>query len=335
VLLASRDALALVTAEQFSALAAHEIAHEYIWDGYREAMAGNDHRKVQELELRCDGIAVLTLRRLGLSAEHLISAVQTMTRFNQHRGMVASASDYVSLKDRVAFIRAIATMSWRDGSLGASTHNRQGSVTNRVLAYFDHLSKEQHLDEYLTLARPTPVSMRYKAAALANLPPNSNVQLSATSQAKLAALAPILEFYDRRGIIEPLVIGDNETVFIGLYERCALVITQKALDLLSKQEIQAVVAHELAHEWYWDEYRLARESKQDDKVQEIELRCDGIAILALVRLRLNPSQIISALRKMGRYDKDSWEANYYIALDERLAFARWMIKSISSFPTVS
>ena len=153
--------------------------------------------------------------------------------------------------------------------------------------------------------------MRYKAAALANLPPNSNVRLSAESQAKLAALAPIFAFYDRRGVIEPRVIGDNETTFIGLYERCALIITQKALDLLSQQEIQAVVAHELAHECYWDEYRLARESKQDDKVQEIELRCDGIAILALVRLRLNPSQIISALRKMGRYDKDSSGANYY------------------------
>ena len=142
-------------------------------------------------------------------------------------------------------------------ALAANLHAQSaGSVTNRVLAYFDHLSKEQHLDEYLTLARPTPVSMRYKAAALANLPPNSNVQLSAGGQAKLAALAPILEFYDRTGIIEPQVIGDNETTFIGLYERCALIITQKALDLLSQQEIQAVVAHELAHQWYWDEWAL-------------------------------------------------------------------------------
>jgi hypothetical protein len=217
--------------------------------------------------------------------------------------------------------------------LAANLHAQApGSVTNRVLAYFDHLSKEQHLDEYLTFARPTPVSMRYKAAALANLPPNSKVQLSAKSQAKLAALAPILEFYDRTGIIGPQVIGDNETIFIGLYERSALIITKKALDLLSKQELQAVAAHELAHEWYWDEYRLARESKQDDKVQEIELRCDGIAILALVRLRLNPSQIISALQKMGHYDKDTGGANYYMAPDERLTFARSMIKWISTCP---
>jgi hypothetical protein len=216
-------------------------------------------------------------------------------------------------------------------TLTAGLHAQSAeSVTSRALAYFDHLNKEQDLDEYLKLARPTPVSMRYKAAALANLPPNGRVHLSAKSQAKLDALAPILEFFGRRGIIEPEVIGDNETTFIGLYERCALIITQSALDLLSTQEIQAVAAHELAHEWYWDEYRLARESKHDDKVQEIELRCDGIAILALVRLRLNPSQMMAALRKMGHYDNDAWGAKYYTGLDERLTFARSMITWIAS-----
>jgi Zn-dependent protease with chaperone function len=220
-------------------------------------------------------------------------------------------------------------------ALAAGLHAQSPeSITNRVLDYFDHLSQGRQLDEYLKLARPTPVSLRYKAAALANLPPNGHVHLSAKRQAKLAALAPILEFFGRTGIIDPEVIDDNETTFIGLYERCALIITQEALDLLSKQEIQAVAAHELAHEWYWDEYRLARESKQDDKVQEIELRCDGIAVLALVRLGLNPSPMMSALRKMGRYDKHTWGASYYTALQERLTFARSMINWISTCPRV-
>ena len=59
-------------------------------------------------------------------------------------------------------------------ALAANLHAQSaGSVTNRVLAYFDHLSKEQHLDQFLKRARPTPVSMGYKAAALAKLPPNA------------------------------------------------------------------------------------------------------------------------------------------------------------------
>src|SRR4051812_35950863 len=159
-----------------------------------------------------------------------------------------------------------------------------GIVPHRALVYFERLRQAQHLDDYFTTARPTPVSLRYKAAALANLPPTGDPRLSATSRAKLAALAPILDLYGRTGIIEPKVIGDIETAFIGLYERCVLIVTQKALALLSKPEIQAIVAHELAHEWYWDEYRLAREAQHDDTVREIELRCDGMAILALVKL---------------------------------------------------
>jgi hypothetical protein len=84
---------------------------------------------MQELELRCDGIAVLTLRRLGIDPERLVSAVQKTTHFNQHRRMVASAGDYISLGERVAFIRAMATMAWRgvDRTAGAC---RQGSMVS-------------------------------------------------------------------------------------------------------------------------------------------------------------------------------------------------------------
>jgi hypothetical protein len=121
VLLASRDALWLTGTEEFAALVAHELAHEYVWADYQQAMEHKDHQKLQELELRCDGIAVLTLRRLRIDPEHLVSAVEKVTRFNQHRGTVARAANYVPLKERVAFIRAMATMAWRgaDTTAGA------------------------------------------------------------------------------------------------------------------------------------------------------------------------------------------------------------------------
>ena len=67
---------------------------------------------MQELELRCDGIAVLTLRRVGIDPENLVSAIQKVTRFNQLRDTVASSARYVSLKERVRFIRTIAALEW-------------------------------------------------------------------------------------------------------------------------------------------------------------------------------------------------------------------------------
>ena len=153
---------------------------------------------------------------------------------------------------------------------------------------------------------------------------------SAKARIKLAALAPIFDSYDRSGVIDIKVIRDKETVFTGLYERSALIITEKALDLLSKEELQAVVAHELAHERFWDEYHLARAAGQDDKVQEIELRCDGLAIFVLARLGLEPARLISALHKTARYDRDTWGANNYAAPDERVEFARAMIQLVKN-----
>jgi len=112
VLLVSRYALSQVSSEEFAALVAHEIAHDYMWEEYRRAMERKDKKKTQELELRCDGIAVLTLRRVGIDPENLVSAVHRVTRFNQLREAVESSERYVSLKDRVRFIRAIAGLPW-------------------------------------------------------------------------------------------------------------------------------------------------------------------------------------------------------------------------------
>ncbi len=210
-----------------------------------------------------------------------------------------------------------------------------GSVSARVLAYFDHISKDQHLDDYFNMTRPKPVSPASKKAAFANLPPDGEVRPSAKGRVKIDTLTSVLEFYERSGIIEIKVIGDKETLFIGIYERCALIITEKALDLLSREELQAVVAHELAHEWFWNEYRLAREAGQDDKVQEIDLRCDGIAILTLARLGLDPRELISAVRKMTRYSQDTPEAGKYLPPKQRLAFADAMVNWVKNVgPTI-
>ncbi len=52
-----------------------------------------------------------------------------------------------------------------------------------------------------------------------------------------------------------------------------------------------MVAHVLAHELFWDEYRLAWEGRQDDKVQEIDLCCDGMSTFSLARRVLEPIQL--------------------------------------------
>jgi hypothetical protein len=110
VLLLSRDALSLVSAQELQALAAHELGHEMFWDEYEAARTVVGHARMQELELLCDGVAVTTLRGLGRGPQSLIDAVTKMTRHNERLRAVGSAARYVSLRQRRHFIEAVAAM---------------------------------------------------------------------------------------------------------------------------------------------------------------------------------------------------------------------------------
>ena len=112
VLLVSRQQLAILDADEFAAFAAHELGHDYDWDVYWAAMTGKDHARRQELELRADGLAVLTLLAAGINPERLVSAVQKTMRYNDGRGEALNPEDYVPLSERIAFIRAVEALPW-------------------------------------------------------------------------------------------------------------------------------------------------------------------------------------------------------------------------------
>jgi hypothetical protein len=125
VVLVSGKALALLAADELAALVAHEMGHYDDWNEYARAMQAHDSAKMRELELKADGLGVLTLEHLGISPERLVSAVQKMIRYNDWRdrsagatpqaGPTAGTADrYVSLDDRLAFIHAVAQIRWAD-----------------------------------------------------------------------------------------------------------------------------------------------------------------------------------------------------------------------------
>jgi hypothetical protein len=125
VVLVSAKALSLLAAEELAALVAHEMGHDDDWNEYWAAMQAHDSGKMRELELKADGLGVLTLEHLGISPERLVSAVQKMMRYNDWRDRSAGATPqsgiasgtgdrYVSLDDRLAFIRALAQIRWAD-----------------------------------------------------------------------------------------------------------------------------------------------------------------------------------------------------------------------------
>ena len=86
VVLVSAKALALLAADELAALVAHEMGHDDDWNEYWAAMQAHDSEQMRELELKADGLAVLTLEHFGISPERLVSAVQKMMRYNEAIG---------------------------------------------------------------------------------------------------------------------------------------------------------------------------------------------------------------------------------------------------------
>jgi hypothetical protein len=182
-------------------------------------------------------------------------------------------------------------------ALGQSgkNHASLGGVAAKALSFFERI-EERNFDAYLKRVRLPKVSETVKAQALANLARGEEVRPSPKMQAKLATLEPILRYHERDTVVEIKVIALPHA-FVGLQGRAMLLISEKALSLLTTDELQATVAHEMAHEYFWGKYQEARQRKQYDAMREIELLCDGIAVITLGRLGLDPANLIRGLTR--------------------------------------
>jgi hypothetical protein len=136
----------------------------------------------------------------------------------------------------------------------------------------------------------------------------------------------VLRYYDRDSVVDLIVVkmGQPVVLFLG---GAAVVISDEALSLLTAQELQGMAGHELRHEYFWNEWQQARLNKQYDKMQEIELRCDGLAIISMEHLDLDPSRFISGISKLASATNKLAESrgdgmingDYYTSNDERIS----------------
>jgi hypothetical protein len=108
VVLVSAPAVALLSAAELQAAAAHEIGHEYVWTEWHRAHGQADQKRLRELELVCDAIAIVTLREVGMDWSRLIDAFEKIARFNRDRFETAiSEANYPTIAERRAFAHQI------------------------------------------------------------------------------------------------------------------------------------------------------------------------------------------------------------------------------------
>lgn len=182
------------------------------------------------------------------------------------------------------------------------------------------------LARLLESARPSPLSAAQKALVLNTLPEKGEVtNLDSTSRQKLLALTPMLQAA-KRELVYVIKVIDVPSAVIGLHARTVLLISQMALTLLAPDELQALVAHEIGHEYVWADYERATLLADNTHLQDLELVCDILAIVTLRTVGQDGSRLVSGLEKLLRFNRERFGPAYsesrYPTLARRRAVAR-------------
>jgi len=197
------------------------------------------------------------------------------------------------------------------------------SPASRAFRFFEALPPG---DARTALAafRPAPIAVADRARALATLPAEGELRPDAAEARKLASLESVLSYHDRLGVLVIKVI-DVPQAAIGLCARSILLLSRHALRIVSADELQALVAHEMGHDFFWADHDRARARGDTQALQEVELKCDGIAALTMASLGLDADVLGSGVRKVTHANEAigaTANASGYPDLVERARFVR-------------
>lgn len=180
--------------------------------------------------------------------------------------------------------------------------------------------------------RPLPVTPETKQRVLRSLGPELKARVpNALDRAKLAALDPVLRAVQREAVYEIRVI-EIPSAAIAIDSRAVILVSQRALGLLDADQLRAAVAHEAAHEYVWEEWQRAAQRGDWKRLRQLELLCDGIAIVTLHNIGSDTSSLITAAQRLTSSNL-LWRGaplnpERYPILSERREFARevaaWM-----------
>jgi hypothetical protein len=207
----------------------------------------------------------------------------------------------------------------------ALPHAEGDDMLETALSFFTRHGAAGILERFESI-RPIPVTAAEREHVLATLPAEGDVQnLYAPLRKKLTAVPRVLELHGREAVYVIKVVEVPQAA-VALHARTVVLVSEPALELLDSAELQALVAHEVGHEYFWNEYHRARRDDDRSRLRTLELLCDGVAIVTLRGTGSGHSPLISALDKMIRYNRDRFGAarneDHYPVLEERRQFAK-------------
>jgi predicted Zn-dependent protease len=147
-----------------------------------------------------------------------------------------------------------------------------------------------------------------------------------------AALQRVLTYHKRDGKLPIFVVrSEQPKAFVAC--RAVLIITTKLMLITSEAELRGIVAHELAHEYLWEERERAFNEKDESLLREIELFCDAVAAITLKEIGDNPVLFSQALERMtyigitaGNATRS--ETKTHPSLDARVKLNQWLCQRL-------
>ncbi len=116
-----------------------------------------------------------------------------------------------------------------------------------------------------------------------------------------AALQPALDYHGRGQM--PIYVLRSEQPQAHIVACAVIIITTRLLTRATDEEIRGIIAHELAHEYVWDERILAGKAKNEALMREIELFCDAVAAFTLKEIGDDPASYSRILERMAITNK--------------------------------
>jgi len=233
---------------------------------------------------------------------------------------------------RTRIISFIASIQVLLATPGLGQESQPSTPLSSALKFFEAFTTTD-ANASLRALRTVPVPRQAREAARATLPAQGALEPTRAEVKKLGAVTPVLIYHERDEVFDIKVI-DLPQGLVGLHARAILLISRPALALLTTSELQAVVAHEIAHDFFWGEFEQAMGRQDGPARQQLELQCDGIAALTLVVLGLDPTRLLTAAQKLKRFNEQFGtpsNAADYPTSDDRERFLNSLLRNHQSF----
>lgn len=112
-----------------------------------------------------------------------------------------------------------------------------------------------------------------------------------------AALQPILNYHQRSQM--PIYVVRAEQPKTFLVNRAVILVTTRMIEVASASALRGIVAHELAHEYVWNERAQAKQVNDEKLLREFELFCDAVAVFTLNEIGDDPAIYSRILERLA------------------------------------